>query len=185
MDASTPVRDLVRAAAAGDPRGWDGLVERFAPLVWSTVRAHGLSPGDAADAAQTAWLQLAERLDRFHDDHDRVGEWLAATARRESQRTLGAAREPRPGMPEATGAGAAPAGEPEREALLWRILRDLSEHCRRILRLLTTVPPPSHREVAAALGLRVIQVQSARTTCLQEFRRRMADIGIKATAGDS
>ena len=53
MGASIDVRDLARAAAAGDQHGWDGLVERFGELVWSTIRAYGLSPGDGADAAQT------------------------------------------------------------------------------------------------------------------------------------
>jgi RNA polymerase sigma factor (sigma-70 family) len=187
MDASTQLRDLVRAAAAGDPRAWDGLVERFAPLVWSTVRANGLSPDEAADAAQTTWLRLAEQLDRVQGEHERVGVWLAATARRESLRTVAAARGPGADAPEAGSrpAGLAPAGEPEREALLWRVVRDLPAHCRRLLRLLSTVPAPTHQEVAAALDLRVAQVRSARTTCLEDFRRRMAEISIRAEIRDS
>jgi DNA-directed RNA polymerase specialized sigma24 family protein len=86
------VRDLARAAAAGDQYGWDGLVERFGELVWSTTRAYGLSPGEGADAAQTTWLRLAEQLGHLEDQHERLGVWLAATARRESLRLLGAAR---------------------------------------------------------------------------------------------
>jgi DNA-directed RNA polymerase specialized sigma24 family protein len=86
------VRDLARAAAAGEQHGWDGLVERFGELVWSTTRAYGLSPGEGADAAQTTWLRLAEQLGRLEDQHERIGVWLAATARRESLRLLGAAR---------------------------------------------------------------------------------------------
>jgi len=92
MGASIDVRDLARAAAAGDQHGWDGLVERFGELVWSTIRAYGLSPGDGADAAQTTWLLLAEQLGHLEAQHERLGVWLAATARRESLRLLGAAR---------------------------------------------------------------------------------------------
>src|ERR671936_1661426 len=108
MGASTEVRDLARAAAAGDQRGWDGLVERFGELVWSTIRAYGLSPGDGADAAQTTWLLLAEQLAHLQHQHERLGVWLAATARRESLRLLGAARAaataPRPTPAPAAGA---------------------------------------------------------------------------------
>jgi DNA-directed RNA polymerase specialized sigma24 family protein len=183
------VRDLARAAAAGDQHGWDGLVERFGELVWSTTRAYGLSPGDGADAAQTTWLRLAEQLRYLEDQHERLGVWLAATARRESLRLLGVARG-------TTAAAAAPpgpapaadvpgAGAPGREALLWRVVRELPESCRRLLRILLTVPPPSHEEVSAALDLPVAGVAAARDACLQDFRRRMSDFSIRADADDS
>jgi DNA-directed RNA polymerase specialized sigma24 family protein len=184
------VRDLARAAAAGEQHGWDGLVERFGELVWSTTRAYGLSPGEGADAAQTTWLRLAEQLGRLEDQHERIGVWLAATARRESLRLLGAARgltaASAPPMP-ATEPPAGPpgAGEQGREALLWRVVRELPEHCRRLLRVLLTVPPPSHEEVSAALDLPVAGIAAARDACLQDFRHRMSDFSIRADADDS
>jgi DNA-directed RNA polymerase specialized sigma24 family protein len=187
MGANIDVRDLVRAAAAGDPRGWDGLVERFGALVWSTARAYGLSPDEGADAAQSTWLRLAEQLDCLQDQHDRLGVWLAATARRESLRLLGAGRgdlvDTRRGG-QGVPAAAAPTS-PEWEALLWRVVRDLPEHCRRLLRVLSTVPPPTQEEVAAALDMRVTRIPAARAACLEEFRHRMAGIGIRAEAEDS
>jgi DNA-directed RNA polymerase specialized sigma24 family protein len=185
MGASTDVRDLARAAAAGEQHGWDGLVERFGELVWSTIRAYGLSPGDGADAAQTTWLLLAEQLAQLQDQHERLGVWLAATARRESLRLLGvvqAAGAPPPSpAPPATPAAA----EQERESLLWRVVRELPEQCRRLLRVLLTSPPPSHEEVSAALDLPVAGVAAARDACLQEFRHRMTDISIRTELEDS
>jgi DNA-directed RNA polymerase specialized sigma24 family protein len=183
MGASIEVGDLARAAAAGDPHGWNGLVERFGALVWSTARAYGLGPDAGADAAQTTWLRLAEQLDRLQDQHDRLGVWLAATARRESLRLLraGGAEEavaPYPAM------RAEPSGH-EREAQLWRLVRDLPEDCRRLLRILSTVPAPSQEEMAAALDLPVARVPAARAACLRDFHHRMATIGIKADADDS
>ena len=183
------VRDLARAAAAGDQHGWDGLVERFGELVWSTTRAYGLSPGDGADAAQTTWLRLAEQLRHLEDQHERLGVWLAATARRESLRLLGAARGATAAAP--SGPAAAPtadvpgAGAQGRETLLWRVVRELPENCRRLLRILLTVPPPSHEEVSAALDLPVAGVAAARDACLQDFRRRMSEFSIRADADDS
>jgi DNA-directed RNA polymerase specialized sigma24 family protein len=186
MGANIDVRDLARAAAAGDPHGWDGLVERFGGLVWSTTRAYGLSPGDGADAAQTTWLRLAEQLGRLQDQYEQLGVWLAATARRESLRLMAAARaatatSPPPPAPDAHAA----AGPPGREALLWRVVRELPEHCRRLLRVLLTVPPPSHEEVSAALDLPLERIAAARAACFQEFRLQMATIGIRTEVEDS
>jgi len=187
MGASIDVRDLARAAAAGEQHGWDGLVERFGELVWSTIRAYGLSPGDGADAAQTTWLLLAEQLAQLQDQHERLGVWLAATARRESLRLLGAVQAAgTPPVAPATAPPATPAAaEQERESLLWRVVRELPEHCRRLLRVLLTSPPPSHEEVSAALDLPVAGVATARDACLQEFRHRMADISIRTEPDDS
>jgi len=184
MGASIDVRDLARAAAGGDQHGWDGLVERFGELVWSTIRAYGLSPGDGADAAQTTWLLLAEQLGHLEAQHERLGVWLAATARRESLRLLGAARvaTAAPNSPPATEPAAGAQG---REALLWRVVRELPEHCRRLLRVLLTVPPPSHEEVSAALDLPVAGIAAARAACLQDFRHRMSNFSIRAELEDS
>jgi DNA-directed RNA polymerase specialized sigma24 family protein len=180
------VRDLARAAAAGDQHGWDGLVERFGELVWSTTRAYGLSPGEGADAAQTTWLRLAEQLGHLADQHERLGVWLAATARRESLRLLGAARAATaPAAAPPGPAGEPAAGAPGREALLWRVVRELPESCRRLLRVLLTVPPPSPEEVSAALDLPVAGIAAARDACLQDFRHRMSDLSIRADADDS
>jgi DNA-directed RNA polymerase specialized sigma24 family protein len=187
MGANIDVRDLARAAAAGEQHGWDGLVERFGELVWSTIRAYGLSPGDGADAAQTTWLLLAEQLAQLQDQHERLGVWLAATARRESLRLLGAVQAA--GAPPSSPSPAPPAtpaaAEQERESLLWRVVRELPEQCRRLLRVLLTSPPPSHEEVSAALDLPVAGVAAARDACLQEFRHRMTDISIRTELEDS
>lgn len=186
MGAQIDAHDLVQAAAAGDSHGWDGLVERFGALVWSTARGYGLSPDEGADVAQTTWLRLAEQLGRLRDGHDRIGVWLASTARQESLRLLGTrvADHADPAQEEST-APAATATPPEPEALLWRVLRDLPEHCRRLLRVLSAVPPPDHEELAAALDLKVADVPAARAACLEEFRFRMTDISIKADVEDS
>jgi RNA polymerase sigma factor (sigma-70 family) len=187
MGAEIDAHDLVQAAAAGDSRGWDDLVERFGALVWSTARAYGLSPDEGADVAQTTWLRLAEQLGRLRDGRDRIGVWLASTARQESLRLLGAraADHADPGQEEPAATAAATATSQEPEIMLWRVLRDLPEHCRRLLRILSAVPPPDQEELAAALDLMVADVPAARAACLEEFGYRMASIGIKADAEDS
>src|SRR3954471_19308089 len=80
--------ELVRAAAGGDARAWEHLVDAYVGLIWAIARNHRLSMNDAADVSQTTWLRLIEHIDRLQDP-SRVGAWLATTARRECLRVLG------------------------------------------------------------------------------------------------
>src|SRR5690349_7173022 len=83
------VAELVRRAAGGDMTAWDRLVDQFARLIWSITVEFKLAESDAADVAQTTWLRLLEHIDRIQYP-DRVGSWLAATARNECLRSLAA-----------------------------------------------------------------------------------------------
>src|ERR1700745_3194849 len=86
---SVSVAELVRRPADGDKKGWERLVEQFARLIWSITAEFKLAESDAADVAQTTWLRLLEHIDRI-EYPDRVGSWLAATARNECLRNLAA-----------------------------------------------------------------------------------------------
>ena len=86
---SCDVAELVRRAADGDRQAWERLVDQFARLIWSITVDFKLAESDAADVAQTTWLRLLEHIDRI-EYPDRVGSWLAATARNECLRSLAA-----------------------------------------------------------------------------------------------
>src|ERR1700748_1337670 len=83
---------LVCGAAAGDRRAWDRLVDQYARLIWSITVEFKLSESDAADVSQTTWLRLLEHIHRI-EHPDRVGSWLAATARNECLRSLAARKK--------------------------------------------------------------------------------------------
>ena len=85
------VASLVRRAAEGDRRAWEGLVDQYARLIWSITVEFKLTESDAADVVQTTWLRLLQHIDRIQYP-DRVGSWLAATARNECLRSLAAQR---------------------------------------------------------------------------------------------
>jgi RNA polymerase sigma factor (sigma-70 family) len=169
---------LVQAASAGDRQAWERLVHRFGGLVWSVARAHGLSDADAADVSQTAWLRLVEHLQRIRNP-ERVGTWLASTARHEALRVLRRAgrqvpvgddaalepREPAVETPEARALAS------ERSELLWRAFATLPSHCRRLLRVLMADPPPSYQEVAAALDMPIGSIGPTRGRCLARLRQ--------------
>src|ERR1700746_3662334 len=83
------VADLVRRAAEGDRGAWERLVDQYARLIWSITIDFKLTESDAADVVQTTWLRLLEHIHRI-EHPDRVGSWLAATARNECLRSLAA-----------------------------------------------------------------------------------------------
>ena len=53
---------LVAAALDRGDTSWNHLVERWRPLVPSTVRRRRLQGSDAEDIVQTVWLRLVEQL---------------------------------------------------------------------------------------------------------------------------
>jgi RNA polymerase sigma factor (sigma-70 family) len=171
------VGGLVVAAAGGEGAAWEALVDRYTGLVWSVARALGLDPVDAADVSQTTWLRLAEHLSRLREP-DRVGAWLAVTARREAVRIR--QRSARVVLDSWCGDG--PDDEDdldtallrdERDALLWRTFSDLSEPCKALLRTLMSDPPPSYTEVGEALEMPVGSIGPRRQRCLRALRKRL------------
>ena len=89
---TSDVAQLVRLAAEGDRRAWEGLVDQYSRLIWAITRDFKLVESDAADVAQVTWLRLLEHIDRI-EHPDRVGSWLAATARNECLRSLAARKK--------------------------------------------------------------------------------------------
>ncbi len=182
------VGGLVRSAAAGDGAAWTALVEQFSGLVWAVTRGYRLGPADAADVSQTTWLRLAEHLDRISSP-ERVGAWLATTARRESLRISRAGARTVP-VDDTTlaGLGHADHHTPEQAVLdaeqamldsqraqqVWRAFRGLSARCQQLLRVLMATPPPSYAEVAAALGMPVGSIGPSRARCLDRLRLMLA-----------
>jgi RNA polymerase sigma factor (sigma-70 family) len=181
--STSELGELVGSAAGGDQEAWDTLVDRFSGLVWSIARAHRLSPADAADVSQTTWLRLVEHLGRLRDP-ERIGGWLAATARHECLRVIRhAGRFVADGDVDLDAVGTEP--EPaalllatERTAALWRAVDALPERCRMLIRVLMADPPPSYEDVAAALDMPIGSIGPTRARCLEQLKRRPEIAGI-------
>jgi RNA polymerase sigma factor (sigma-70 family) len=180
------VERLVRDAAAGDQAAWNRLVERFNGLVWAVVRSHRLAGADASDVVQTTWLRLVEHLDRLQDP-ERVGAWLATTARRECLRTLRMSARvlptetellPDPGIDAPLGAALL---AEERDRALWEAFGGLSERCQVLLRLLVADPPPSYEDVGAALDMPIGSIGPTRQRCLERLRGLAETAGVTAS----
>jgi len=81
------VAELVQRAASGDAAAWDGLMDQYGRLIWSITRDFKLAESDASDVVQTTWLRLVEHIGRL-EHPERVGAWLATTARNECLRSI-------------------------------------------------------------------------------------------------
>ncbi len=68
---------------------WDRLMDQYGRLIWSITRDFKLAESDASDVVQTTWLRLVEHIDRL-EHPERVGAWLATTARNECLRGIAA-----------------------------------------------------------------------------------------------
>lgn len=172
----TEVGAVVRSAAAGDGKAWDALIDRYARLIWAVARSFGLSVADADDVSQTTWLRLAEHLGKLRDP-ERVGLWLAVTARNESLRMLKRAQRDIPFDPLADIGRTA--GGPdvdvqiltlERDQALWRAFQSLPANCRVLLLMLTAEPSLSYEEVSVSLAIPIGSIGPTRGRCLERLR---------------
>jgi RNA polymerase sigma factor (sigma-70 family) len=178
-------RKVIPVENGGDEAAWSAIVDRFAGLVWSVARAHRLGPAEAADVAQTTWLRLVENLDRIKDP-ERLGAWLATTARRESLRHIRLqSREFATGEDSLFEAPSEDRADQrlitrERNTALRRAFARISERCQALLRLLAAPEPLSYEEIAAALGMPIGAIGSTRARCLDQLRRtpELAALGI-------
>ena len=174
--------DLVARARNGDKQAWDALVERYAPLIWSICRRHGLGDADAEDVGQNVWLKLVDQLETIRVPAALPG-WLATTTRRECGRLVRAAPRAREtGHADGTQAIAddhAPAAEEEllaaeRHAALREALTHLPPCCRQLIALLAQDPAPSYAQVSARLGIPAGSIGPSRARCLDKLRRHPA-----------
>jgi RNA polymerase sigma factor (sigma-70 family) len=171
------VAQLVRRAAEGDRGAWERLVDKYARLIWAITRDFKLSESDAADVAQATWLRLLEHIDRI-EYPERVGSWLAATARNECLRSLAARKRVVLAHDEVTFDGVA-ASEPdvdagllaaERAEVVREALTQLPHRWQQMLELLMADPPASYAEISDQLGLPVGSIGPTRRRCLARLQ---------------
>jgi RNA polymerase sigma factor (sigma-70 family) len=173
---------LVRAAAAGDSKAWDGLVSRYVALLWSIAFRHGLNENDAADVVQNTWLRLFEHIDDVREPA-RVGSWLATTAQREALRIVAQHKRMVPSDDEATFDGADRLQPPVDEQLLARELADeavaaldaLPPTWRALVVALTQDPPLTYEEIVADLGVPIGSIGPTRGRSVRKLRELVAE----------
>jgi RNA polymerase sigma factor (sigma-70 family) len=167
---------LVRNAGAGDEHAWSELVSRYDRLVRHVVRAHGIDSSTSEDIVQVTWCRLVQNLDRVRQP-DRLGAWLARTARNECLHVLRSWGRETPVddgtlyalVDEVDDADDCdPAGL---EDVVMRAFHTLDEDQRFLLRLvLLTEPKPSYEQIGAALGRPVGSIGPTLGRCIDKLR---------------
>lgn len=172
--------DLLAGCARGEQDAWDEIVERFGRLIWTVIRSYRIRPVDAEDVRQLTWYRLVQNVDRIRDP-DRLGDWLATVARRESIKA--ATRGKRLVMfgDNHILEGLAEHGEsPEEIALrahrneeVLQAIDQMSGRCRELLLRSLQDPPASYEQISDALSMPVGSVGPIRTRCLRRLRRAL------------
>jgi RNA polymerase sigma factor (sigma-70 family) len=156
---------------------WECLVDQFSRLIWSITVEFKLAESDAADVVQTTWLRLLEHIDRLQYP-ERVGSWLAATARNECLRSLAARKRVVLAQDDAVLTGV-PAPGPEvderiladeRDQVVRDALSRLPMRWQRLLELLMADPPVSYAEISNQLNLPIGSIGPTRGRCLAQLR---------------
>jgi RNA polymerase sigma factor (sigma-70 family) len=181
---------LVKAAAAGDQHAWNGLVDKFASTVWAIARGYRLNAADAADVSQTTWLRLVENLNRI-EQPERVGAWLATTARREALRVLRLAGRQIPNgddfevLPDLATSVAPDRGllAGERDRLVTELVEQLPVRSQLLLRLLSADSPLSYRDISEALSMPIGSIGPTRARALEQLRRLALRAGFQLEDG--
>jgi RNA polymerase sigma factor (sigma-70 family) len=141
------------------------------------TRDFRLAEGDASDVVQATWLRLIENIHRL-ECPDRVGSWLAATARHECLRSL-SARKKIVLAPDDTPLDGVALHEPaiderllaeERAQTVREALSHLPWRSQRLLELLMADPAPSYAEISDQLGLPIGSIGPTRGRCLEKLR---------------
>jgi RNA polymerase sigma factor (sigma-70 family) len=179
---SLSVASLVARAGEGDGRAWEELVARFGGMIAATGRRYRLVPADIAELQQTTWLRLVMNLHKI-EQPERVGGWLATTARRESLQLLrraskyhGGADEMLANMPDAHSPepDARPIAE-ERDAVLRAAWGRLKPRCQELLNLLVTDDPMGYKDLSQLLNMPIGSIGPTRARCLEHLRRLIAE----------
>jgi RNA polymerase sigma factor (sigma-70 family) len=175
--APTPLGRTVEAAARGDVRAWDALVQRYSPLLRRVARGYRLETHDVDDVVQACWVSLLTSLHGLREPQA-VGAWLVTTARRQALRTH--QRGVREVLAEAPLAERHPALDcvetelirSEQRAVLRAAVDRLPGRQRELMRTLIAEPDRSYADVSRRLGMPIGSIGPTRE---RGFRRLRID----------
>jgi RNA polymerase sigma factor (sigma-70 family) len=175
---------LLEACRAGDAAGWEALIRRYQRLIYAIPRRAGLNDDLAAEVFQRVCVILFEHLDRI-ERPERLGAWLATTARRESWRLLRHERATTILVDNDDDDELAQLADPaplpdemlerqERQQAVRRAVTGLDRRSRTLMALLFYhSEPASYAEIAATLGIPEGSVGPTRARCLRKLQRAL------------
>lgn len=175
-DRAVRLARCLERARAGEGDALDDVVRDLNPLLWYVARAQGMTPDQASDVVQTAWLELLRRLHEIRSP-EALTAWLVTTTRRESwhlrdrlRRQAHDGMEVIESVPDRNPDIDESLLDDERDRVLWRHFRRLPERCRTLLRVVAQVDRPDYAKVADALDMPRGSIGPTRGRCLAKLR---------------
>ncbi|MGH3753678.1 MAG: RNA polymerase sigma factor [Pseudonocardiaceae bacterium] len=176
--------DLLPRTSNGGPVAWAEVLRRYSELVSATVRSFGMQDADELDAVQMTWLRLAENAHQVQFP-ERLGGWLATTARRECLRILRQANSAPHVFLAAPDTVADHSMGPEQRIIdadttqtLWNIVAELPPRRQTLLQALFYDHPRPYGEVARTAGIPQGAIGPTRARALRQLRGRLNDHGL-------
>jgi len=171
------LRNIVLWAADGDGSAWEALTVRFGSSIMAIARGFRLCEADAWEVQQTTWLRLVENIGRIQQP-ERIGSWLATTARRECLRLVRLRsrvnldddflnRLADHSLPEAD---ARPIAD-ERAALVRAAFDQLAPKCQKLLGFLSADDALSYKEISKLLSMPIGSIGPTRGRCLERLKK--------------
>jgi RNA polymerase sigma factor (sigma-70 family) len=177
--ATDSVADLLLWISDGDPAAWDEIIRRYGTLVATTVRSFRLQEADALDAMQMTWLRLTENAHRVQFP-ERLGGWLAITARRECLHILRKGKRG-PRLTDGTlETVSEPSADPEQRVIdahttrtLRKLINELPPRQRTLIRMLFTDDPCSYATIAHITEIPLGGIGPTRARALRQLRDKL------------
>jgi len=189
--------EFVAGCLRGEQAAWDGLIDRYAALIYSIPLKYGFSEADAADVFQAVCLILLEKLGSVRAPRG-LAAWIITTTSREC---LAVVRKQRREHSRSAGEGLVAAAveliDPqrlpeeevlslERQHLVRTAVGQLPDNCRRLVEaFFSDSPDPdsasvkraSYQQLADSLGIPMNSLGPTRARCLEKLRRLLRAAG--------
>jgi RNA polymerase sigma factor (sigma-70 family) len=174
MPYGSPVTILLEKATQGVESAWQEIFNRYAPLVYTVCRRHGIFGTDAEDVNGSVWLRLVASVIRIREP-EALPSWLKTTARRECLKML---RDRQRQIPAGTefvietesDTDACLLAEESRN-IVRAAFSTLPQRDRALLTMLFSDPPATYTEISSRLGIPVGAIGPTRQRCLTRARR--------------
>jgi RNA polymerase sigma factor (sigma-70 family) len=187
-DATDSVADLLLGISDRDPAAWEEIFRRYGTLVSATVRSFRLQEADALDAMQMTWLRLTKNAHRVQFP-ERLGGWLATTARRECLHILRQSKL-KPHLTNGTLETVSdPSAGPEQRAIdahttqtLRKLINELSPRQRTLIRMLFTDNPCSYATITRITEIPLGGIGPTRARALRQLRDKLNEHELRPSA---
>ncbi len=189
--AEVPSTDeqLLGACLRGDPAAWDGLVDRYAALIYSIPLKYGFREADAADVFQSVCVTLLEKLGTVREPRG-LAAWIITTtsrqclalAQRQTRERNRTADRQVPTEIEAAAPDLLPEEEVlalERQYAVRAAIDQLPPKCRGLIEALFSdaYEQTSYQQLSDRLGVPMNSLGPTRARCLSRLRHLLTTAG--------